>query len=166
MNKLRLATGLLLLAFAMPTKVLAHAIETNYLLLLSKLEFRSTYSTGEPVQGAEVKVFAPNDMSQPWKTIMTNEEGRFAFAPDPSIPGNWEVEIKQEGHEDYWTVPVGVNGIEEDNISQEYQQDLHFAGLGKVGSCKLLTLAGIGAAGAAGGLWFFRKRALDRQGDG
>ena len=166
MNKLRLTLGLAFLTFfAIPTKVLAHAIETNYLLLLSKLEFQSTYSTGEPVQGAEVKVFAPNDLSQPWKTIMTDEEGRFAFAPDPSISGNWEVEIKQEGHEDYWTVPVGINGIEEDNISQGYEQDLHLAGLGKVGSCKLLTLAGIGA-GAAAGLWFFRKRALDRQGNG
>ena len=165
MNKLRLATGLMLLALAMPTKVLAHAIETNYLLLLSKLEFQSTFSTGEPVQGAEVKVFAPNDMSQPWKTIITDEEGRFAFVPDPAILGNWEVEIKQEGHEDYWTVPVGSNGIKEDQISQEHQLDLHLAGFGKAGSCQLLTWAGIGA-GAAGGLWFFRKRTLDRKGNG
>lgn len=140
------------LPIAIAPKALAHAVETDYLLTgESLLEFQSRYSTGEPMQGATVEIYAPNNPEEPWIQLTTDEEGRFAFTPDDSIQGDWEVVIKQEGHGDIWTVPVGETGIDLQNISLDTAKDVHYA-------ASPLMMVGAGAiAIAAAGLALRRE---------
>lgn len=145
MNKVFFSLLTLLAVLGTPTKLLAHMIETNY-LMGAKLEFQSSYSSGEPVKRAQVFVYAPNDSTKPWMEGETDEEGRFAFLPDPSIQGDWEIQILQEGHEDYWTIPVGQNGVEFDLISQNYSNDIHYSSLPLNGLGMMTLLIGTGGA--------------------
>ncbi|NEQ97875.1 MAG: carboxypeptidase regulatory-like domain-containing protein [Cyanothece sp. SIO2G6] len=95
----------------------AHMIETDYNLLDQALEFTSTFSTGESVPDAQVSIYAPNNLDEPWLELTTDEDGRFSFTPDQSIPGDWEIHIEKDlGHQDFWTVPVNSTGIDYHNI--------------------------------------------------
>ncbi|NET36506.1 MAG: DUF4198 domain-containing protein [Cyanothece sp. SIO1E1] len=126
--KARLLMPLMLLTLlGLPTKALAHAVETNYLLGGNKLEFQSGFRTGEALAGATVKVYAPNNSTEPWMEGVTDEEGRFSFIPDASLQGDWKIKIGQGGHSDIWTVPVGADGIEADYISEGPKDDIHYA---------------------------------------
>jgi nickel transport protein len=118
--------------FGFPAQALAHQVETFY-FMRDQLEFQSTFSTGEPFAGATVEIYAPNNLDEPWMTLTTDEEGRFAFLPDETIPGDWEISIEQEGHADYWTVPVGNQGILLDDIVLEATQDNHYASASAMG---------------------------------
>jgi nickel transport protein len=120
-----LVLGLALVGF--PAQAWAHQVETFY-TLGNQLEFQSVFSGGEPFAGATVTIYAPNHPDQPWRTLTTDSEGRFAFVPDESIPGDWEIAIESENesHADYWTVPVGDQGIIYDGISLEETLDRHY----------------------------------------
>ncbi|HIK46416.1 MAG TPA: carboxypeptidase regulatory-like domain-containing protein [Leptolyngbyaceae cyanobacterium M65_K2018_010] len=143
-----LLTGLVMLGYAGPAW--AHQVETFY-TLGNQLEFQSLFSTGEPFVGAKVRVFAPNNSHQPWQTLTTDGEGRFSFLPDPSIPGNWEVAIESDdqSHADYWTVPVGEQGIIYDGISLDSTQDQHYRAAAVALGPWLMAVA----AGLAWSLW-------------
>ncbi len=143
-----------LMLIGTPAKVLAHAVETNY-QLSSQLELQTVYSSGEPLQQAEVIVYAPNDPSKPWLVGKTDEQGKFSFLPDSSIPGDWSVEIHQEGHEDYLTVPVTNQGVDVNNISEGNGKDIHYA----VFPPSILALMTLFAslAGIGGAVWAARQ---------
>jgi nickel transport protein len=127
MTQKLIATLAFLAAVGLPTSALAHSVETDYLVNGSTLDFQSIYSTGEPLDGAEVTIYAPNNPDQPWAEITADAEGRFNFTPDVSIPGNWEVVIRQDGHGDIWTVPVTSAGIAVDQIADGPKRDVHYA---------------------------------------
>lgn len=127
MKRLLAALIVCLALFGFPAQAFAHQVETFY-FMKDELEFQSTFSTGEPFVGATVEIYAPNNSEEPWLVLTTDEEGRFAFLPDESIQGDWEVSIEEGGHADYWTVPVGENGILYDQISLENNLDNHYAG--------------------------------------
>lgn len=136
-----------------PAQAWAHQVETFY-TLGDQLEFQSVFSGGEPFAGATVTIYAPNQPDQPWQTLTTDEEGRFAFVPDESMPGDWEVAIESDdiSHADYWTVPVGEKGIIYDGISLDDSLDRHYV-------TAAMTLAPWFMAVAAGLGWsWFRKR--------
>lgn len=71
------------------------------------VQIDATYAGGQPMGNAQVTVYAPDDPSTPWKTGTTDKQGQFTFVPDPSQPGNWEVKVRQAGHGDIITIPVG-----------------------------------------------------------
>ncbi len=142
MKKTLLLFPVFLAILGMPAKTLAHAMQTNY-AFLEELEFQSVYSNGEPAKNAKVLVYAPNNLDEPWMVGETDEEGRFSFLPDNSIPGEWEVEFEQEGHGDILTVPVNDKGIDFDNISQVETTDIHYGSLNPLQS--LLITSGVGA---------------------
>lgn len=146
-------TFLMLAAVGMatvPTAAFAHQVQTNYILngqssfqdatpatLNSSaqapaedetLELHTTFSNGQPLKGAKVTVYAPEQSFRPHTTGITDSQGRFTFAPDESIPGEWEVKIKRAGHSDIIYVPVTEAGIEADLIAQADEiQDMHYA---------------------------------------
>ena len=70
-------------------------------------QIRATYDNGEPMDNAQVLVYAPDNLEEPWQEGSTDDEGRFTFVPDPQQPGNWEVTVRQAGHGDIATIPVG-----------------------------------------------------------
>ncbi len=120
-----LVIGLALMG--LPSSAWAHQVETFY-TLGNQLEFQSVLGEGEPFVGATVTIYAPNQPDRPWQTLTTDAEGRFSFVPDESIPGDWEVAIESEdaSHADYWTVPVGGQGIIYDGISLDDSLDRHY----------------------------------------
>lgn len=132
---------LVLGALSIPVKALAHMVETNY-FLNDELEFQTTFSNGEPLKGADVMVYSPDNPTQPWAKGVTDSQGRFSFMPDENRSGEWEVTIRKQGHGDRLTIPVGENGVEFNQISQGESADVHYA-------IAPGWLAGIAIAGSA-----------------
>lgn len=56
------------------------------------------YDTGEPMAGAQVIIYAPDDPAQVWGRAVTDEAGRYVFVPDVALAGRWTVQIRQAGH--------------------------------------------------------------------
>ena len=88
------------------TKASAHGASIDY-QAVQAINIQAAYDGGQPMANAQVTVYAPNDPSTPWSTGTTNEQGRFTFTPDADQPGNWEVKVRQAGHGDIVSVPVG-----------------------------------------------------------
>ncbi|MEA5535680.1 hypothetical protein [Crocosphaera sp. XPORK-15E] len=147
MKKFILSLPFLFGVMGISSETLAHTMQTNY-LFSDKLEFQTVYSTDEVAKNADVIIFAPNDTEKPWLESTTDEQGRFAFLPDTSIPGDWEVQIIDEGHGEILIVPVTEKGVEVDKISHDSQQDLHYSSFPLAPIQSLLITAGVGA------LWF------------
>jgi nickel transport protein len=62
------------------------------------------YDSGEPMAGAQVLVYAPDNPQEPWLTGVTDAAGNFTFTPNDR-PGHWEVTVRQAGHGAMVTVP-------------------------------------------------------------
>ncbi|MFZ4639094.1 MAG: carboxypeptidase regulatory-like domain-containing protein [Nodosilinea sp.] len=152
MKSLLVALAICLALVGFPAQAWAHQVETNY-TLGNQLEFQSTFSTGEPFAGAKVTIYAPNHPDQPWKTITTDSQGRFAFLPDESIPGNWKVAIEDatKSHGDYWTVPVDSRGgIVEKGIVFDSTRDRPHLAAAMVSPTTMALAVGLG--------WFFYRQ--------
>lgn len=115
-------------------KASAHMVETNYVLdrfsdaqSEQVLKMQSTFSNGDPLKGAKVNVYSPNNPVTPWAQGVTDSEGRFSFAPDQALTGDWEVVIRQQGHGDILTVPVSEAGVTTELISDRDDTDIHYA---------------------------------------
>lgn len=112
----------------LPSIARAHAITTDYRLLTgtgtggaeqsTQLEIQSTFSETESFPNAPVVVYSPENPDQPWMTGTTDENGKFAFEPEPGVTGTWSVEIGEDSHWDQLNVPVGDRGIEFEQISR------------------------------------------------
>lgn len=99
----------LLLVFGLATTVSAHGAKIEY-TLHTTVEIRAAYDNGEPMGGAQVTVYAPNDPSTPWFSDVCDQQGRFTFTPDPAIPGTWDVQARQAGHGDIIHISIGEDG--------------------------------------------------------
>lgn len=66
----------------------------------------ATYSSGQPMAEAQVAVYSPDNLNEPWTTGQTDQQGNFEFSPDSA--GNWEVVIRQAGHGTTVNVPVAT----------------------------------------------------------
>lgn len=118
--KIFFAIGLsVLLWVGLPGIAQAHVMQTDYSLLSQSKEFQlqATMSTGEAGNDAIVKVYAPNNPDKPWMEGKTDQDGKFAFKPDSSIPGDWTVRIGEGDHGDILTVPVSQQGVDLDKVS-------------------------------------------------
>ena len=103
------ATACLISLFAAllwPAMVYAHGAAIEYTFNTS-IEITARYDSGEPMSGAQVTVYAPSEPSTPWLTGTCDDEGRFAFTPDPSDPGTWDVQVRQAGHGDMVHIVIG-----------------------------------------------------------
>ncbi|KKJ01291.1 transthyretin-like family protein [Prochlorothrix hollandica] len=132
----------------LPAAALAHAVQTDYALDLftAELGMTTTYSSGEPLEAATVKIYAPGDRETPWLETTTDDQGRFSFLPDAQRSGEWIVEIQQEGHEDILSVPVTEEGVDFNQISQAGAADVHYAAVPGADDWLLgLYAGGIGA---------------------
>jgi nickel transport protein len=105
-RKLVLPFAVLLLALFSTTTALAHGARIEYTINMA-VEIVAAYDSGEPMAEAQVTIYAPNDLENPWLTGTTDDVGRFTFTPDPAIPGTWDVQVRQAGHGDIVHIPVG-----------------------------------------------------------
>ena len=88
----------------------AHGTDINY-KLTTAVEIEALFDTGEPMADAQVIVYAPDDPEQPWLKGQADDQGRFVFAPDPSISGRWDVSIRTAGHGEIVYIPVNEGDI-------------------------------------------------------
>lgn len=115
--KRKLITGLiftLALCLVLPMQVYAHGARIEY-TSSTEIEIVAKYDTGEPMGGAQVMVYAPDDPSTPWLTGVCDDEGRFTFMPDSTKPGTWDVQVRRAGHGDMVHIPVGGGAIDTAN---------------------------------------------------
>lgn len=135
------------LLLALPTQVaMAHGVDITT-APQQGTDVVVTFDTGEPMVGAQVAVFTPEDPADPWLTGITDENGRFFFVPDANLPGTWEVRVRQAGHGDFVRIEVEPDGVVEATESS-------LSGLQK--ALMVLSVAW-GSVGTA--LYFFRRRA-------
>lgn len=99
----------LVLLLGLATIARAHGASIEY-TVSPRVEIAAAYDSGEPMAGGQVTVYAPDDPTTPWLTGACDEEGRFAFTPDPDKPGTWDVQVRQAGHGAMAHVPVGETG--------------------------------------------------------
>lgn len=107
---MRYALGLLLVglgSLGWETPGLAHGVHIQH-RVISGIEIQARYDSGEPMQAAQVSIYAPGNPSDPWLKGTTDAEGRFRFTPDANQPGNWEVKVRQAGHGDIVSIPVAA----------------------------------------------------------
>ena len=98
--------SVLLLSLGLPVEAYAHGAKIEYTVNMT-IDILAVYDNGEPMAGAQVVVYAPDDPSIPWLTGVCDDEGRFSFVPDTSKPGSWDVQVRQAGHGDIAHIPIG-----------------------------------------------------------
>jgi nickel transport protein len=100
-------TALLLALGSSASTALAHGVtvtyETHSALVVT---LRAAFETGEPMAGGQVTIYTPDDPATPWQSGVCDEQGRYTFVPDPTIPGTWEVQVRQAGHGDIIYIEV------------------------------------------------------------
>jgi len=108
--KLRFIITLTLFIFILviPVKVYAHGAHIQY--TSSGIEITAKYDNGEPMSGAQITIYTPDDLSNAWLTETLDDEGKFTFTPDTSITGNWKVKVRLAGHGDIINIPIGIDG--------------------------------------------------------
>ena len=131
----------ILLWVGLAAPALAHGAKITY-TVATQIELQAAYDSGEPMAGAQVAVYAPDDPSTPWLTGKCDEEGRFRFAPDPTRPGAWDVQVRQAGHGNVVHIPVGAEG----------------AGGGSFSTAQIALMAVSVAWGFVGTALFFSRR--------
>lgn len=136
---------------AAAANVQAHGVVTQY-RTQPGVEIIARFDNGQPMAGAQVAVFAPagpgTSPSGPWLTGFCDESGRFSFLPDPSLPGNWTVRVRQAGHGDMIHITV----------DEPDTQPAEISGAGYTpGQIALMTISVVwGFVGSA--LYFSRRR--------
>ena len=104
---------LLMLSLALPVKAYAHGVHIEY-SANTTVEIAARYDSGKPMAGAQVTVYAPDDPSTPWLTGVCDQEGRFSFTPDSSLPGIWDVQVRLAGHGDIIHIPIDEGATGQD----------------------------------------------------
>jgi nickel transport protein len=103
--KLTGALALGMVGWGLP--VLAHGLTLDH-RWVNSVEVQATFETGEPMVQAQVLVYAAGNPSEVWQQGTTDDQGRFSFVPDATLPGNWEVMVRQAGHGAIATILVGT----------------------------------------------------------
>ena len=94
----------------LPMKAHAHGVVIEYTVDMA-IEIVATYDNGEPMAGAQVVVYAPDDPSTPWLTGVCDDQGRFTFVPDASKPGTWDIQVRKAGHGGMVHIPIGEDTV-------------------------------------------------------
>lgn len=81
----------------LPNVSFAHGVQVEY-QTSQTYTIRATFDNGEPLNNGQVTIYSPNEPNQPWKTGTTNEKGEYLFSPDPSMLGEWYIQVRKAGH--------------------------------------------------------------------
>lgn len=146
-KKLRCIVALILVlaAFCLPATSYAHGTKIEY-TIATTIEIVAKYDSGELMAGAQVTVYSPDNPSIPWLTGTCNEEGRFSFKPDLSIPGTWDIQVRQAGHGDMIHID-----IEEGAVTGGSSSDYSTGQIIIMAACVIFGIAGIS-------LYFMRRK--------
>ncbi|MBP0020927.1 MAG: carboxypeptidase regulatory-like domain-containing protein [Cyanobacteria bacterium SBLK] len=131
----------------------SHGIDLKY-RNVEAMQIQATYDSGEPMIEARVTVYAPNDPETPWLIGNTDKNGYFLLIPDRSLPGNWDIKVRQSGHGRITTIPIGE--IESANVSREWSSQGSYSPLQKA------VMAVMGIWGFIGTALYFSGKKKDK----
>lgn len=115
-SMLRLLAPLLLIGSALTTPACAHQIESALHYLDGDLQLSSSFSNGEPTQGAVVRLLKA-DGSPGQELGRTNADGQLIL--DLSSLDNGVVDLQVDGgpgHRDYLELPVSSGRVNLDDV--------------------------------------------------
>lgn len=153
------------LALALASQAEAHGIVVEQ-RTEKAIEIQAAFETGDPMSEGQVAVYAPNEPDEPWRTGLTDSEGRYTFIPDTSRPGEWEVEVRQAGHGE--TITAQVEGENEPEQASETdsgrddsggsEQDTVSSNSAGFGTGQMALMGALGIWGFVGTALFFSRR--------
>jgi len=108
MKKCFITIAAVIAVLSFPAASLAHGARIGY-KTGTAVEITAEYDSGDPMSGAQVIVYAPDNPSEPWLSGVCDENGRFVFVPDISKSGIWDVQVRFAGHGDIIHIPVDEN---------------------------------------------------------
>lgn len=73
---------------------------------ITLVEIIADYSTGEPMAGAQVLIFAPGNPTVPWRRGTSDRQGRYRFTPDLSRRGRWTIRVEGAGHSSFMNLVI------------------------------------------------------------
>ncbi|MFC1950962.1 carboxypeptidase regulatory-like domain-containing protein [Chloroflexota bacterium] len=97
-----------LAAIMLPVTAYAHGADIEY-TVSTEVEVVATYDNGDPMDGGQVTIYAPDDAANPWDdpgTGFCDAQGKYTFTPDPQKPGTWDVQVRLAGHGDIVHIDV------------------------------------------------------------
>lgn len=92
-----LLLGVLTTGPGQTTPAAAHGALVEY-RQVPGLVIEARYESGQPMAGAQITVYAPDNPTEPWLTGTGDQDGHFSFVPDPQLSGTWTVQARQAGH--------------------------------------------------------------------
>lgn len=106
--------GLLLLSGLLffPQSALAHGTEIEA-GTATGVQLFAQFDDGSPMANAQVLVYAPDDPETPWLRGEADENGYFAFVPDGSLAGSWDINVRTSGHGDWVYLTLDEGGATE-----------------------------------------------------
>jgi nickel transport protein len=115
------AAGLTSVCLGWATGAQAHQIESSLERLTSLREglmVESRFSTGEPVEGAIVRLVPPEG-GQPVEVGRIDASGRLGFSLPSAADGSWELQVDAgPGHRDFLEVPVRRGEAQLDQVTE------------------------------------------------
>jgi nickel transport protein len=145
-----------------PLRVLSHGSNITY-QKTDALEIMAKYDNGQPMGNAQVIVYSPDKPTTPWLKGITDEEGKFIFAPDTSIKGNWTVKVRIAGHGSIINIPVEQVTIEPETTSINLETEIkeNQSSTSNYNTLQKLMMAATGVWGFVGTAFFFSRKKLE-----
>ena len=111
-----MATALLGLALTQPLKTEAHGVESSLRYLEGQLELTSSFSTGEPVEGAVVRLLQAD--GTPGKELgRIDADGKLEVTLPELADGLVDLQVDGgPGHRDYLTLPLQQGQVNLDEV--------------------------------------------------
>ena len=80
--------------------VSAHGVDLDHTIdaETGAVTITAAFDTGDIMDEAQVAIFAPDNLIEPYETGVTDEAGTYVFQPDYDIEGTWDVQVRQAGH--------------------------------------------------------------------
>ena len=142
LRHLLLAAAVISLGGLTPAAVRGHGIESSLNYLSGSLELSSGFSTGEPAQGAIVRLLQA-DGSPGQQLGRMDANGKLTLTLPALVDGEVDLQVDGgPGHRDYLTLPIRKGQVQIDAVSQAPLSSRQW--LAQLGGAGLLGGAGAG----------------------
>lgn len=108
MKRLTVTLIATLVTFVITMPAYGHGVRITYTFddRTGEITVLAEFDTGERMDDAQVAIFAPNDLVNPWQTGTTDENGEYTFMPDYNLEGTWDVQVRKAGHGGLVNIPI------------------------------------------------------------
>lgn len=139
-KKIMLIMLIVLLLFKI--NVFAHGALIEYEIKESYY-IQALYDTGKPMPFAQIIIYAPNNIEEPYEVGKSNENGEYSFTIDKNIKGVWTIQARLVGH------GTSMNILVNDNVMVKQS---------KVSIIQMIIMGGCVLWGLFGTYMYFSRR--------